>query len=122
MASPIKLAVVGFSAGLSWAATAHIPYLKETNKYKITAIANSSIESSQKAAEQYGVNKDQAYESVEKLVNSADADLVAVSVKTPFHKVLLFPAIKAKKDVFVEWPLGKDIQEAEELTKLVEEA
>ena len=28
------------------------------------------------------------------------------------------PALKAKKDVYVEWPLGKDLEQAEEMTAL----
>ena len=34
------------------------------------------------------------------------------------HYGLTMPALKAKKDVFVEWPLGNDLAEAEELAAL----
>jgi predicted dehydrogenase len=43
---------------------------------------------------------------------------VVVSVKTPEHYRLAKPALEAKKDVFVEWPLGANLKQAEELTGL----
>ena len=38
--------------------------------------------------------------------------------QVPLHKQLAIPALKAKKDVFVEWPLANGLQEAEELAAL----
>ena len=38
--------------------------------------------------------------------------------QAPLHKQLAIPALKAKKDVFVEWPLANGLQEAEELAAL----
>ena len=37
------------------------------------------------------------------------------------HYKTIIPAIKAGKNVLVEWPLGKDLQEAEALLKLSKE-
>ena len=34
------------------------------------------------------------------------------------HRELTLPALKAKKDVFVEWPLGRTLAEAEEMAAL----
>ena len=34
------------------------------------------------------------------------------------HRQLTLPALKAKKDVFVEWPLGRTLAEAEEMAAL----
>ena len=39
-------------------------------------------------------------------------------MQVPLHKQLTIPALKAKKDVFVEWPLANGLQEAEELATL----
>jgi predicted dehydrogenase len=51
-------------------------------------------------------------------VNDPNVDIVVVSVKTPEHYRLAKPALDAKKDVFVEWPLGANLKQAEELTAL----
>lgn len=34
------------------------------------------------------------------------------------HKQLTLPALKAKKDVFVEWPLASNLADAEEMAAL----
>lgn len=47
--------------------------------------------------------------------------MVIVSVKVPEHGQLTEPAILANKSVFVEWPLGKNLEEAEHLAKLARE-
>jgi predicted dehydrogenase len=43
------------------------------------------------------------------------------SVRVDRHLQTIAPALKAGKDVFVEWPLGKNLAEAEELLKLKNE-
>ncbi len=47
-----------------------------------------------------------------------NVDIVVVSVKTPEHYRLAKPVLDAKKDLFVEWPLGANLKQAEELTAL----
>ncbi|CAF1140994.1 unnamed protein product [Rotaria sp. Silwood1] len=80
------------------------------------AIANSTIESSKSSAEAFGVNK--YYATSEELAQDPDIDTVVVSVKVPLHKSLIMPALLQGKNAIVEWPLGRNLQEAEELTQL----
>jgi predicted dehydrogenase len=47
--------------------------------------------------------------------------MVIVSVKVPEHAKLIEPALRAKKDAFCEWPLGRDLAEAERFAKLARE-
>jgi predicted dehydrogenase len=42
-------------------------------------------------------------------------------VRVDRHLATISPALKAGKDVFVEWPLGKNLAEAQELLKLKNE-
>lgn len=44
--------------------------------------------------------------------------MVVISVKTPEHYKLAKPALEAKKDLFVEWPLAANLKQAKELTAL----
>ena len=37
------------------------------------------------------------------------------------HKQLTIPALNTRRDVFVEWPLGKNLAEAEEMAALAKE-
>ena len=61
------------------------------------------------------------YGSPDELAADPNVEMVIVSVKVPEHAALTEPAIRAKKDVFVEWPLGRNLAEAEYLTKLARE-
>jgi predicted dehydrogenase len=55
------------------------------------------------------------------LANDQNVDLVVCTVRVDRHYKTIIPAIKAGKNVVVEWPLGKNLQEAEELLKLSKE-
>src|SRR5205807_8508228 len=52
------------------------------------------------------------------LVNSAVVDVVAVTVKVPYHLELATAALDAGKAVYCEWPLGNGLSEAESLAAL----
>ena len=123
--APIRLGIIGLSADRSaWASHAHVGPLRSTpllENYKITAVATSSAESAKAAAEAYQIPADHAYHSAEAIANDSEVDMGVVSVKAPLHKELAIPILKAKKDIFVEWPLGNSLQEAEELAALAKE-
>ena len=116
MSSKINVGFIGLSATGQWAKDAHEPYLKNSPIYTIKAIANSSIESSKSAAEAFGINK--YYTTAEELAQDPEIDTVVVSVKVPLHKRLITPALLQGKNAIVEWPLARNLQEAEELTQL----
>ncbi|KAI1171398.1 oxidoreductase [Nemania sp. FL0916] len=107
-----------------WAARAHLPAFRAMpHEYEVVAVCNSSIESATKAIETYGLGESvKAYADPNDLANDGDVDLVVISVRVGKHSMLAKPAILEKKDVFVEWPLGATLSEAEELTKMAEAA
>ncbi len=127
MPSPIRVAIVGLGREVAigpgvWALLAHIPYLIASPKYEIVAVQNSTVESSQASIDAHKLGSQvKAYGSPEDLAKDPNVDLVIVSVKVEKHYALTKPALLAGKDVFVEWPLGANTAEAEELTKLAEE-
>ena len=51
----IKVGFIGRGATSGWAERAHLPYLKESGKYEIVALCNSSVESAEAAIEPYGL-------------------------------------------------------------------
>jgi predicted dehydrogenase len=124
--SPIRVGIMGLPATTdpallgAWGATAHLRSLQELrNVYQIVAVANSSVESSQKSIDFHGLSATAtAYGTAEDMAADPDVDLVVISVKVPYHLALAKPAIEHKKDVFVEWPLAINAAEAEELTTL----
>ena len=85
------------------------------------ALQNSSKASAEAAVKEYGLGDVVTYDNVNDLAADSNVDMIIVSVKVPEHGQLTEPAILANKSVFVEWPLGKSLDEAEHLTKLARE-
>jgi len=120
--SPIRIGFIGLSASGSWASIAHIQHLRVSPDYKIVALANSSLESARAAIQAYSLPAStKAYASAEDIAKDPDVDLVVCSVNVAKHYALIKPALEHGKMAFVEWPLGRTLQEAEELTKLAKE-
>ncbi|KAG9513263.1 NAD(P)-binding protein, partial [Aureobasidium melanogenum] len=119
--APIGVGIIGLSAsGWSWGVSAHLPYLKDSPKYKITGVCNSSAESSQKAVDAHKLTDAKAYGSPAEMAASSDVDLVVCCVRVDRHYEAIKPAIEAGKDCFVEWPLASNSEQATELLQLAE--
>src|SRR5207244_4617461 len=84
--------------------------------FEITAPSTSRRESAEAAGRRFGVPL--AFDNTQDLVNSADVDVVAITVKVPHHFELATAALTAGKAVYCEWPLGNGLQEAETLAAL----
>jgi predicted dehydrogenase len=116
-ASKTRVGIVGLQPGRSWAAFAHLPALRYlADDFEIAGVANSSIESAQAAAQQCGIPR--AFANVAEMAASPDIDLVVVTVKVPAHLDIVRTAIEGGKHIFCEWPLGRNLAEAETLTAL----
>ncbi|KII92367.1 hypothetical protein PLICRDRAFT_37140 [Plicaturopsis crispa FD-325 SS-3] len=111
-----KVGIIGLSTG-GWASTHHAPALPDT--YKLVALSTSSADSAAAAGKKYGVKA--YYGDPAQLARDTNVDLVVVSVKVPHHKEAVWPAIEAGKDVFVEWPLARDLEEAREIERFARE-
>ena len=127
--APIRVGILGLSDTKTffgpgaWGVFAHLPSLRALrDEYEIVAVSNSTVESARRsiAANDLPAST-KAYGSPQDLANDPDVDLVVVSVRVAKHFELTKPALLAKKDVYVEWPLGANLAEAEELTRLARE-
>jgi predicted dehydrogenase len=116
-ARKIRVGIIGASPDRGWAAQAHIPALRSlSNDFEITALSTSRRESADAASKLFGVPV--AFDNHQALVNRADVDAVAVTVKVPYHLELASAALEAGKAVYCEWPLGNGLNEAEILAAL----
>jgi len=100
---------------------AHLPYLKDASKYRIVALLNSSEDAAKAAIAAHGLSPDtKAYGSPEQFSEDRDIDLVVCSVRVDRHYPVMKPILQktTAKAVHCEWPLGKNLAEAEELTQL----
>src|SRR5207302_1228829 len=116
-AKRIRVGIIGANPDRGWAAQAHIPALRSlSDDFEITALSTSRRESADAAGKLFGVPA--AFDNHHDLVNRADVDVVAVTVKVPHHLELATAALDAGKAVYCEWPLGNGLIEAETLAAL----
>jgi predicted dehydrogenase len=87
-----------------------------SDDFEITALSTSRRESADAASKLFGVPV--AFDNHQDLVNSAVVDVVAVTVKVPYHLELATAALSAGKAVYCEWPLGNGLKEAQTLAAL----
>ncbi|KAK1970322.1 oxidoreductase family protein [Colletotrichum sublineola] len=125
--APTRVGIIGLSAKEvymgpgAWAAMAILPSFQSSPDYEIVALCNSSVEAARRSIKVHKLpSSTKAYGDAKELANDPDVDLVVVSVRVTKHLELTLPAIEAKKRVFVEWPLGASVPEAERLTQLAE--
>jgi predicted dehydrogenase len=116
-AKRIRVGIIGANPDRGWAAQAHIPALRSlSDDFEITALSTTRRESADAASELFGVPA--AFDNHQELVNSPAVDVVAVTVKVPYHFELATAALDAGKAVYCEWPLGNGLNEAETLAAL----
>jgi predicted dehydrogenase len=117
--APLGVGIIGVSPLRGWAATAHIPALRALPDYQIRALSAHSAETARAAGEVFGVSA--VFTDHEQLVTQPDIDLVAVTVKVPHHRQLVSAALAAGKAVYCEWPLGRDLDDAQAMAALAAE-
>src|SRR3954449_7463398 len=119
-AKPIRVGIIGANPDRGWAAQAHIPALTSLSEdFEITALSTTRRESADAAGKLFQVPL--AFDNHQDLVHSPAVDVVAITVKVPYHLELATAALEAGKAVYCEWPLGNGLQEAETLAALAED-
>src|SRR2546428_11225077 len=113
-ANRIRVGIIGANPDRGWAAQAHIPALTSlADEFEITALSTTRRESADAASKLFGVPV--AFDNHQELVNSPAVDVVAVTVKVPYHLELATAALGAGKALYSELPLRHRLQEAETL-------
>src|SRR5207248_9854427 len=87
--------------------------------YEIRALSAHNGESARAAGDVFGVSA--VFSDHEQLVTQPDIDVVAVTVKVPHHRELVSAALAAGKAVYCEWPLGRDLADAQAMAALAAE-
>lgn len=110
---PLKVGFAGASAERGWAKSAHLAAINAVPGLQIGAVLNRTQEAADAAAALFGAEK--AYTAPAALVGDPDIDIVAVTVRVPEHRAIVLAALTAGKHVYCEWPLGRDLAEAQEM-------
>lgn len=115
MKRTIGVGIVGVKPGVSWSANGHIPAIRSLPQYQLRALSTTRRESAEAAAEHFSVP--QAFDDNAMLAGSPDVDVVVVAVNVPSHFDAVIKAIDAGKTVYCEWPLARNLEEAEEMAR-----
>lgn len=115
----IGVGIVGASADRGWGGIAHVPVLRALDAFQIRAVSTTRMESAKATASQLGA--DLAFDTHQALVLRPEVDLVVVAVKVPEHKQIVSDALAAGKMVYCEWPLARNLSEAEALERFARE-
>jgi predicted dehydrogenase len=117
----IKLGLVGANAERGWARDAHLPALKAlTNAFQLAAVSARSLEIAEVAAKTFGAQR--AFGDSLALARDPEIEMIVVAVKVPEHRAVVLAALAAGKHVMCEWPLGRDVAEADEMAAAVRPA
>lgn len=120
MNSFFKVGIIGANAKNGWAKDSHVPALQNLPGLELVAVATSNIETARAAAQAFSARE--AFANGLELIAHADVDIVSVCVKVPAHRELVLAALEAGKHVYCEWPLGANVEEAQEMRDAAERA
>ena len=117
MEKRLRAGIIGLEAGRSWASIAHLPGLRaQPERFEVAGVANRSQESSSRAAHACGIPA--AFSGVADMLASPGIDFVTVAVRVPHHREVLEQVLASGKPVYCEWPLAKNLEEAEAICAL----
>jgi predicted dehydrogenase len=115
----IRLGIIGANVGYGWTPRAHAPAIANLPDIELTAVCTAHEETARESAEKFGAKM--AFHNHMEMLEKADLDVVAVVVRVPIHHQLAMDVLRAGKHVYTEWPLGANLQEAQEMADLARE-
>lgn len=115
----IGVGIVGASAQRGWARVAHIPALRALEAFDIRAVSTTRMDSARATADALDIGL--AFDNHQELVERREIDLVVVAVKVPDHRNIVHDALAVGKMVYCEWPLARNLSEAQALAVFARE-
>ncbi len=115
--SQIRVGVLGLGA---IAQTAHLPVLSKMRGVTIAALCDMDFPKARSLAQRFGVRD--ACTDIEELLEVPDLDAVVVATPNHLHEVHVLSALKARKHVICERPLGLNARAVERVLAAAEKA
>jgi predicted dehydrogenase len=112
----IRLGIIGANVGYGWTPRAHAPAIANLPDIELAAVCTAHEETARESAEKFGASM--AFHDHKEMLEKADLDIVAVVVRVPIHHELAMDVLRAGKHIYTEWPLGANLQEAQEMADL----
>jgi len=110
---PLRVGIVGINPNKGWGRYSHVPAIQSLPDLKLAAVATRNETSARAAAESFAVPH--WFADPLAMVRSDAVDLVCVSVNVPAHRAIVLAALAAGKHVYSEWPLGRNLDESQEM-------
>ncbi len=107
---PIRVGIVGAGGIVS---SVHVPGLRRQPGVEIVAVANRSLESSRRAAEELGIA--QAYANWEELLAAGGVDAVLIGTWPYMHRTITLAALEAGLHVLCQARMANDAAEARDM-------
>ena len=122
MPETIRIGIVGATVtpgGSGWGANAHVPAIKALPTYELFAVCTQHQDTAQASRDAFGAEI--GFHNFPKMVAEPGIDLAVVVVRVPGHYDLVMQALQAGKAVYCEWPLGRNVEEAEQMADLAKQ-
>src|ERR1044071_8592191 len=120
MPDKIRVGIVGATVtpgGSGWGANAHVPAIKALSQsYELFAVCTQHQDTAQASRDAFGAEI--GFDNFPKMVAEPGIDLAVVVVRVPGHYDLVMEALQAGKAVYCEWPLGRNVEEAQKMADL----
>ncbi|HEX7743171.1 MAG TPA: Gfo/Idh/MocA family oxidoreductase [Sphingobium sp.] len=116
----LRVGFAGANAQRGWAKDAHLAAVRALPDLELVAVSARDQALADEAARAFGAAK--AYADSLEMARDPDIDIIAVTVKVPEHRAIVLEALKAGKHIYCEWPLGRDLAEAEEMAEIARAA
>ena len=113
MSKVLRVGVIGASLERGWANQSHVPALRSLSGVELAGVSGKTQKTADATAAAVGATR--GYKDVDSMIADPSIDVITVAVRVPAHRELVLKALKAGKHVYCEWPLGRTVQEAEEL-------
>lgn len=120
MAKILRVGVIGASLDRGWANQSHLPALRSLRGVELAGVSGRTQEAADTTAATAGATR--GFKDVDSMIVDPSIDVITVAVRVPAHRELVLKALDAGKHVYCEWPLGRNVQEAEELRDAAESA
>ena len=113
MSKLLRVGVIGASLERGWANQSHLPALRSLSGVELAGVSGRTQEAADATAAAVGATR--GFKDVDSMIADPSIDVITVAVRVPAHRELVLKALHAGKHVYCEWPLGRNVHEAEEL-------
>jgi len=113
---PLKIGIIG--AGMAWEKLHWPAFQRLKDHFTITAVCDRDMKKARQAANCAGLGNDKAFDSYQKMLNTADMEAVDIIVPIDQTFEITKDVIAHNKHIVVEKPLAATLSGAKELIKL----